>query len=234
MNGTEDLVRGALREEAARVAVGAWSAEPVREHLRRQRRGRRAALGAAVAAALALVAGTGAVLSGAPGTAGTAEVGAAAGGPATPAGPAPAAVELPAGQQYPLGRPGWWVQLDGQGICTHDPVAYSNRPGCAGYSWAAGATGITATYAGDAANPGQGLYGLVYHGHEQVARMSLEVDGKAYWATPVALPGDPGWTSGWAWAPDRRRAGTEPVPGGVRVTAYDAGGKVLASHTLEQ
>ncbi|MFJ5231876.1 hypothetical protein ACIQBJ_18510 [Kitasatospora sp. NPDC088391] len=235
MSGTEDMVRGALRAEAARVPVGAWTAGPARAHVRRQRRGRRAAVGAAVAAAaLSLVAGTGAVLSGTS----AAPVGAASGSsarlPATPPGPAPEAVLLEPGQQYQLGREGWWMRLDRQEICTHDPAAYAKRPDCAGYSWAAGATGITTTYAGDAAHPGQGLYGLIYHGPEKVARMALEVDGTAYWAVPVALSGDPGWTSGWAWAPDRKQVGTEPVPGNVVLAAYDAEGRVLASRTLGQ
>ncbi|MFF4381559.1 hypothetical protein [Kitasatospora sp. NPDC001547] len=228
---TEDMVRGALRDEAARVEVADWSAGPVQAHVRRQRRGRRVAMGAsAVAVALAVVAGTGAALS--------AHRGARAVGPAAqvlpePAGPAPEAVVVEPGQQLPLGRPGWWMQLKDQEICIHDAPAYGSSPGCGGYSWAGGATEVTMQYYG---NPGQpdSLYNLVYHGPGQVARMAVELDGRSRWATVASLPGTPGYATGFVWGPSRKTADgpTEFPLEGIRIAAYDAQGMVLASKTL--
>ncbi len=138
------------------------------------------------------------------------------------------------GQQLPLGRQDWWMQLKDQEICIHDAPAYKNGPGCGGHSWAAGTTGLTMQYYG---NPGQnheGLYNLVYHGPGPVARMTIEMDGRAYWATVASLPGDPGYASGYVWAPSLKDSGDpKAYPAeGIRLTAYDAQGKVLASKTL--
>jgi hypothetical protein len=227
---TEDMVRGALRDEAARVTVGDWFVESVRIQVRRQRR--RVAIGAsAVVAALAVVAGTGAVLS--------AERGGQVAGPASqaplvPVGPAPEAVVVEPGRQLPLGRPDWWMQLKDQEICIHDAPTYGSGPGCSGYSWAAGATEITMQYYGTPAQYHEGLYNLVYHGPGQVARMTVELDGRAYWATVASLPGTPGYASGYAWGPALKPAGDpkENLLKGIRLAAYDAQGRVLASKTL--
>ncbi|MFF2045281.1 hypothetical protein ACFVVX_33190 [Kitasatospora sp. NPDC058170] len=229
---TEDMVRGALRDEAARVAVADWSVAPVQVQVRRQRRGRRVALGAsAVAAALAVVAGTGAVLS--------AQHGSRAVGPASqalrvPEGPAPEASVVEPGRQLPLGRQGWWMQLKEQEICIHDASVYGSGPGCSGYSWAAGGTEITMQYYGNSPQYHEGLYNLVYHGPGQVARMAIEVDGQAYWATVASLPGSPGYAAGYVWGPGRKTPDDlkEYPLEGIRLAAYDAQGNVLASKTL--
>ncbi|MFJ4597907.1 MULTISPECIES: hypothetical protein [unclassified Kitasatospora] len=229
---TEDMVRGALRDEAARVAVADWSATPARGHVRRQRRGRRVAMGAsAVAAALAVVAGTGAVLSA---QHGAQAVGPASQAPAVPEGPAPEPVVVEPGQQLPLGRPDWWMQLKDQEVCIHDAPAYRSDPGCGGSSWAGGTTGINMGYYGNAPQYQEGLYNLIYHGPEQVARMSIEVDGHAYWATVVSLPGTPGYTTGYLWGPSNKTLnGSTAFPlEGVKLAAYDAQGKLLTSKTV--
>ncbi|MFD0410541.1 hypothetical protein [Kitasatospora sp. NPDC127116] len=232
MMDTEDMVRGALRDEAARVAVADWSAGPAQVHVRRQRRGRRMAVGAsAVVAALALVAGTGAVLSA---QGGDRAVGPASQAPPAPAGPAPEALVVEPGQQLPLGRPDWWMQLKDQEICIHDAPAYKSGPGCSGHSWAGGTTEITMQYYGNPPQHQEGLYNLVYHGPGQVARMAIEVDGQAYWATVASLPGEPGYATGYVWGPSQKAAdgpGAHPLEG-IRLAAYDAQGKVLASKTL--
>ncbi|MFE4514656.1 hypothetical protein ACFRMQ_10765 [Kitasatospora sp. NPDC056783] len=230
MMDTEDMVRGALREEAARVAVADWAAGPVRDHVRRQRR--RMVTGAtAVVAALAVVAGTGAVLSA------RSEVRAAAPAsrpPTLPEGPAPEAVVVEPGQQLPLGRPGWWMRLADREICIHDAPAYKDGPGCGGYSWAGDATEITVQYYGNPPEYQEGLYNLVYHGPGKVARMALERDGKAYWATVASLPGDPGFAAGYLWGPSEKKSdGPNGYPvDGIRLAAYDAQGAVLASSTV--
>lgn len=229
---TEDMVRGALRDEAARVAVADWSAGPVRVHVRRQQRARRVAMGAsAVVAALAVVAGTGAVLS--ERRAGQV-VEPASQAPPVPDGPAPEAVVVQPGQQLPLGRQDWWMQLKDQEICIHDPAANGSGPGCAGYSWAGGATEVTMQYYGSSQQHREGLYNLVYHGPGQVARMSVEVDGQAYWATVASLPGNPGYATGYVWGPGRKTPDDPkayPLEG-VKLAAYDAQGGLLASKTL--
>ncbi|WP_188301763.1 hypothetical protein [Streptomyces sp. CBMA156] len=232
MMDTEDMVRGALRDEAARVEVADWSAGPVRDHVRRQRRGRRVAMGAsAVVAALAVVAGTGAVLSA---QRGDQAAGPASQAPKVPEGPAPEAMVVEAGRQLPLGRQDWWMQLKDREICIHDPSAYKSDPGCAGYSWAEGATEITMQYYGNPPQYQEALYNLVYHGPGQVARMSVEVDGQARWVTVASLPGSPGYAAGYAWGPSRNTPGdSKPHPlEGIRIAAYDAQGTVLASRTL--
>ncbi|MED7949716.1 hypothetical protein [Streptomyces sp. BE303] len=233
MRDTEDMVRGALRDEAARVAVADWSAGPVRAHVRRQRRGRRVAMGAsAVAAALAVVAGTGAVLSERHDSRAVAPASQA---PQVPEGPAPEAVVVEPGTQLPLGRQDWWMQLKDQEICVHDAPAYGSGPGCSGYSWAAGATEITMQYYGNPPQYREGLYNLVYHGPGQVARMTMEVEGRAYWATVASLPGDPGYATGYVWGPSSKSPdapkAAHPLDG-IRLAAYDAQGRVLASKTL--
>ncbi|MFE5583157.1 hypothetical protein [Kitasatospora sp. NPDC056531] len=229
---TEDMVRDALRDEAARATVADWSAEPVRIHVRRQRRVRRVAMGAsAVVAALAVVAGTGAVLSA---QRGAQDVGPAAQAPRVPVGPAPEAVVVESGQQLPLGRPDWWVQLKDQEICIHDAPAYGSGPGCSGYSWAAGASEITMQYYGAPGQNHEGLYNLVYHGPGQVARMTIELDGRAYWATVASLPGSPGYASGYVWGSSLKPS-TDPKKDplkGIKIAAYDAQGRMLASKTL--
>ncbi|MFJ7911152.1 hypothetical protein [Kitasatospora sp. NPDC096204] len=227
---TEDMVRGALREEAARVAVADWSAGPVRVHVRRQRR--RVAMGAsAVVAALAVVAGTATVLSA---QHGGPAVGPASQAPRLPEGPAPEAVVVEPGQQLPLGRQDWWMQLKDQEVCIHDAPAYGSRPGCGGYSWAGGATEIAMQYYGNPPQYQEALYNLVYHGPGQVARMAVEVGGRSYWATVASLPGDPGYATGYLWGPGDatphvREAGP---PQSIRIAAYDAQGSVLASKTV--
>ncbi|MEU3573793.1 hypothetical protein AB0E96_36045 [Kitasatospora sp. NPDC036755] len=232
MTDTEDMVRDALRDEAARVAVGDWTAGPVREHVRRQRRGRRVAMGAsAVVAALAVVAGTGAVLSA---RGGGHAVGPAAEAPRVPEGPAPEAVVVEPGGQLPLDRQDWWMQLKDREICVHDAPAYPSGPGCAGYSWAGEATEITMQYYGNPPQPQEGLYILVYKGPGQVARMSIELDGQASWATVASLPGDPGYATGHVWGPGRKAPEdrtAHPLEG-IRFAAYDAQGRVLASRTV--
>ncbi|MFJ5885338.1 hypothetical protein [Kitasatospora cineracea] len=232
MTDTEDMVRDALRDEADRLAVGEWPAEAVRGHVRRQRRGRRLALGAAVAAAaLAVVAGTGALPAR---WDGDRAVGPAAGAPRTPEGPPPAAVVAEPGQQLPMGRAGWWLRLGDKEICIHDPRAEHEDQGCAGYSWAPGETQVTMQYFGVSPDYLEGMYNLVYQGPGQVAAMAIELDGQAHWATVAALPGEPGYASGVFWGPAMKQsegAGGYP-PGGIRLTAYDAEGKVLASRTL--
>ncbi|MFJ9448286.1 hypothetical protein ACIRRH_41715 [Kitasatospora sp. NPDC101235] len=229
---TEDMVRGALRDEAARVAVADWSAGPVWVQVRRQRRGRRMAMGAsAVVAALAVVAGTGAALS--------AQRGGRAAGPASqtllvPVGPAPEAVVVEPGQQLPLGRQDWWMQLKDQEICIHDAPAYKSGSGCSGHSWAGSTTEITMQYYGAPRQYQEGLYNLVYHGPGQVARMTIELDGQAYWATVASLPGNPGYASGYVWGPSLKASGDSKAypPEGIKLAAYDAQGRVLASKTL--
>ncbi|MFJ4188136.1 hypothetical protein [Kitasatospora sp. NPDC089509] len=225
---TEDMVRGALRDEASGLAVGQWSAEPVRLLARRRQRRRRTVLGAAaVTAAFAVAAGTGTVLSAQHGDRGTAP---AARAPQLPAGPAPEPVVVQPGQQLPLGRPDWWIRLADREICIHDAPSYHGGPGCSGYSWLpGGGTEITMQYYGDPAQSSEGLYNLVYRGPGPVARMTLEVDGRAYWATVTSLPGTPGYTSGHAWAP--ATPNDHPLQG-VRLAAYDTQGKLLASKTL--
>lgn len=232
MMDTEDMVRGALRDEAARVEVADWSAGPVRDHVRRQRRARRTAIGAsALVAALAVVAGTGAVLTA---QRGASTVAPAARPPLLPAGPAPEAVVAEPGQQLSLGRPDWWMQLKDQEICIHDAPAYPTGQGCGGHSWAGGATEITMQYYGNPPQYQEGLYNLVYHGPGRVARMTVELDGQAYWATVASLPGDPGYATGYVWGPGQKTpADQKPYPlDGITLTAYDAQGKVLASRTL--
>ncbi|MFC5667213.1 hypothetical protein ACFP3U_30135 [Kitasatospora misakiensis] len=229
---TEDMVRGALRDEVDRVEVADWSAGPVQVHVRRQRRGRRTAMGVSAAvAALAVVAGTGAVLS--------AQRGVTAVGPASqplsaPDGPAPEAVVVEPGQQLPLGRPNWWMQLKDQEICIHDAPAYGTGPGCGGHSWTTGTTEITMQYYGSPPQGREGLYNLVYQGPGQVARMAIELDGRAHWATVASLPGNPGYASGFFWGPglkDSGEAKADPFEG-IRLAAYDAEGRVLATRTL--
>ncbi|MFG2905064.1 hypothetical protein ACGF13_08375 [Kitasatospora sp. NPDC048286] len=230
MMDTEDMVRGALRDEAARVAVADWSAGPVRVHVRRQRR--RVAMGAsAVVAALAVVAGTATVLSA---QHGGPAVGPASQAPRLPEGPAPEAVVVEPGRQLPLGRQDWWMQLKDQEICIHDAPAYGTGPGCGGHSWAGGATEITMQYYGNPPQYQEGLYNLVYHGPGQVARMAVEVDGRSYWATVASLPGNPGYATGYVWGPGRKTSDdpkAHPLEG-IRLAAYDAQGTVLASRTL--
>lgn len=229
---TEDMVRGALRDEAARVAVADWSAAPVRVQVRRQRRGRRVAMGAsAVVAALAVVAGTGAVLSA---QRAVQAVGPASQAPLVPEGPAPEAVVVEPGQQLPLGRQDWWMQLKDQEICIHDAPAYRSGPGCGGHSWAGGTTEITMQYYGSPPQYQEALYNLIYHGPGQVARMAIEVDGHAYWATVASLPGNPGYATGYVWGPSNKTPnGSTAYPlEGIKLAAYDAQGKVLASKTL--
>ncbi|MGW3075683.1 hypothetical protein [Kitasatospora sp. NPDC001132] len=227
---TEDMVRGALRDEAARVAVADWSAGPVRVHVRRQRR--RVAMGASVVvAALAVVAGTATVLSAQLG--GTA-VGPASQAPRLPEGPAPEAVVVEPGRQLPLGRQDWWMQLKDQEICIHDAPAYGSGPGCGGHSWAGGATEITMQYYGNPPQYQEALYNLVYRGPGQVARMAVEVGGRSYWATVASLPGDPGYATGYLWGPGDATAHVreaDPLQG-IRIAAYDAQGRVLASKTV--
>ncbi|MEU4115387.1 hypothetical protein AB0F71_12935 [Kitasatospora sp. NPDC028055] len=232
---TEDMVRGALRDEASRLTVAHWSAEPVRIHARRQRR--RMAVGAsAVAAALAVAVGTGTVLSARHGDGALAPAAAlATQAPLLPAGVAPEAVVAEPGRQLPLGRPDWWMQLKDREICIHDAPSYGSGPGCSGYSWDAGATTeLTVQYY--AGPDQQGLYNLVYHGPGQVARMTVELDGQAHWATVASLPGTPGYASGYAWAPALKPTGAgkgRPQPlTGIRLAAYDAQGKLLASKSL--
>ncbi|WP_316528430.1 hypothetical protein [Kitasatospora brasiliensis] len=236
---TEDMVRGALRDEADRLTVPDWSAGPVRVHVRRQRRGRRVAMGAsALAAALAVLAGTGAVLSA---RHGGQAVGPAAQAPRLPEGPAPQPVVVEPGRQLSLDRPDWWMRLADQEICIHDAPAYKGAPGCSGSSWASGTTGITVQYYGNPGQGDEGLYNLVYHGPGPVARMAIEVDGRAYWATVASLPGDPGYATGYVWGPaqkasgDPKASGDSKAPhrlGDIRLAAYDAQGGVLASKTL--
>ncbi|MFJ3220226.1 hypothetical protein ACIPLC_30440 [Kitasatospora sp. NPDC086801] len=229
---TEDMVRGALRDEAARVAVADWSAGPVRVQVRRQRRGRRVAMGAsAVVAALAVVAGTGAVLSA---QHGVQAVGPASQAPLVPAEPAPETVVVEPGQQLPLGRPDWWMQLKDREICIHDAPAYRSGPGCSGYSWTESTTEITMQYYGSPPQYQEGLYNLVYHGPGQVARMTIELDGQAHWATVVSLPGTPGYATGYVWGPSSKTpSDSKAYPlDGIKLVAYDAQGAVLASKTL--
>ncbi|MEK2491600.1 hypothetical protein WN990_18795 [Kitasatospora purpeofusca] len=229
---TEDMVRGALRGEAAGLEVGDWSAGAVQVHVRRQRRGRRVALGvSAVAAALVVVGGTGAVLS--------VRDGVRAVAPASqplpaPAGPAPEAVVVEPGQQLSLGRENWWMRLNDQEVCIHDEPAYKTGPGCGGHSWAWGATEITMQYYGLPPQRQEGFYNLVYQGPGRVASMAIEVDGRAHWVTVAQLPGSPGFATGFFWGPALKESDTpsEYPPGGVRFAAYDAEGKVLASKTL--
>ncbi|MBP0451067.1 hypothetical protein J5Y04_16170 [Kitasatospora sp. RG8] len=231
---TEDMVRGALRDEAARVAVADWSAGPVRVQVRRQRRGRRMAAGAAaVVAALAVAAGTGTVLSSqhGPQAAGPASQAQA---PRVPAGPPPEALVVEPGRQLPLDRQDWWMQLKDQEICIHDAPAYGSGPGCSGHSWTSGATEITMQYYGNPPLYHEALYNLVYHGPGQVARMAIEVDGQAYWATVASLPGNPGYATGYVWGPGRKTPDDpKALPlQDIRLAAYDAQGRVLASKTL--
>ncbi|MFE4973947.1 hypothetical protein ACFRAR_17790 [Kitasatospora sp. NPDC056651] len=228
---TEDMVRGALREEAALVAVADWSAAPVRDHVHRQRRRRRVAVGAsAVVAALTVLAGTGAVLSGQQ----EVRTSAAARPPLLPDGPAPEAVVVEPGRQLPLDRPGWWMRLADREVCIHDEPAYKSDPGCGGYTWAGDATEITMQYYGNPPQYREGLYNLVYHGPGKVARMAMERDGKSYWATVASLPGDPGFAAGYVWGPSQKSSdGPAAYPlDGIRLAAYDAQGRVLASKTL--
>ncbi|MFD9688243.1 hypothetical protein ACFXPX_07460 [Kitasatospora sp. NPDC059146] len=234
---TEDMVRGALHDEASRLTVAHWSAEPVRIHARRQRR--RMVVGAsAVAAALAVAVGTGAVLSARDGGRALAPAAApAAQAPLLPAGPAPEAVVAEPGQQLPLDRPGWWMSLKDREICIHDASVHGSGPGCGGYSWAASATTeLTMQYYRNPAQNQEGLYNVVYHGPGQVARMTVELDGQAHWATVASLPGTPGYASGYAWASALKPTGSEkgqPQPlTGIRLAAYDAQGNLLASKTL--
>ncbi|MFD4530760.1 hypothetical protein ACFWNL_22370 [Kitasatospora sp. NPDC058397] len=230
---TENMMRGALRDEAARVAVGDWSAGPVQVQVRRQQRGRRVAMGAsAVVAALAVVAGTGAVLSA---QRAVQTVGPASQALAVPEGPAPEAVVVEPGQQLSLGRQDWWMQLNDQEICIHDAPAYRSGPGCGGHSWAGGATEIVMQYYGNPPQYQEGLYNLIYHGPGRVARMTIEIDGQASWATVASLPGNPGYATGYVWGPPGRKTpnGSTAYPfEGVKLAAYDAQGKVLASKTL--
>ncbi|MFE7530262.1 hypothetical protein ACFU7Y_31775 [Kitasatospora sp. NPDC057542] len=229
---TEDMVRGALRDEAARVAVADWSAGPVWVQVRRQRRGRRMAMGASAAvAALAVLAGTGAALSA---QHGGQAVGPASQAPLVPVGPAPEAVVVQPGQQLPLGRQDWWMQLKDQEICIHDAPAYQSGSGCSGYSWAGDTTEITMQYYGAPPQHQEGLYNLVYHGPGQVARMTIELDGQAYWATVASLPGNPGYASGYVWGPSLKTSTDSKAypPEGIKLAAYDAQGRVLASKTL--
>ncbi|MFJ9690622.1 hypothetical protein [Kitasatospora sp. NPDC101183] len=231
---TEDMVRGALREEAGKVAVADWSAGPALAHVRRQRRARRAALGAgAVAAALVVVAGTGALLS-APSA-----VQAAAPAPKAllvPEGQAPEALAVQPGQQVPLGRPDWWMKLNDREVCIHDAPAYKDRSDCGGHSWSDGATQITMGYYGNPPEYRDGLYNLVYQGPGKVARMSVEMDGKASWVTVASLPGEPGFATGWFWGPPAPKStGGSPAAfpfEGVQLAAYDAQGKLLARNTV--
>ncbi|MEV6973166.1 hypothetical protein [Kitasatospora sp. NPDC093806] len=232
---TEDMVRGALRDEAVQVAVADWTPGPVRDHVRRQRRGRRVAMGAsAVAAALAVVAGTGAVLT-APDGART--IGPAAQAPQNlrvPEGPAPEALVVEPGKQLPLGRPNWWMQLKDREICIHDAPAYGSGPGCGGHSWAGGATEITMQYYGNPPQYREGLYNLIYKGPGQVARMTIEMDGRADWVTVASLPGTPGYATGYLWGPGAKKPDDgQPHPlEGITIAAYDAQGRVLASKTV--
>ncbi|MET8702026.1 hypothetical protein ABZW10_24600 [Kitasatospora sp. NPDC004723] len=232
MMDTEDAVRGALREEAGRLAVGEWPRGGVQVHVRRQRRGRRLALGAvAAAAALVVVAGTGAALSARDGTRGVAP---ASQPLAAPVGPAPEPVVVEVGQRLPMGRDDWWMQLGDQEVCIHDPVAYKDGQGCGGYSWASGGTQITVQYLGSSPEYREGLYNLVYQGPGRVAAMAIELDGQAHWATVASLSGDPGFASGVFWGPALKGSsgpGGYPL-GGIRIAAYDAQGGVLASRTL--
>ncbi|MFE6056577.1 hypothetical protein ACFQ6N_38045 [Kitasatospora sp. NPDC056446] len=229
---TEDMVRDALRDEAARVAVADWSAGPVRDHVRRQRRGRRVAVGAsAVAAALAVLSGTGAVLSAQQGAQAVAPASQA---PLVPEGPAPEPVVVEPGQELPLGRPDWWMRLKDREICIHDAPAYGSGPGCGGHSWGGNATEITMQYYGSPPQHQEALYNLVYHGPGQVARMTIELDGRAYWATVVSLPGTPGFASGYLWAPDLKapKSSTAFPLEGIKLAAYDAQGTLLTSKTV--
>ncbi|SDT83026.1 hypothetical protein SAMN05216371_7838 [Streptomyces sp. TLI_053] len=228
---TEDMVRGALRGEADGLTVGAWSAAAVQVHVRRQRRGRRLALGVSAVAAALVVGGTGVVLSAGDGARGVAP---AAHPLPAPSGPAPEAVVVEPGQQVPLGREDWWMQLKDKEICIHDPVAYKNSQECGGFSWAGSATEITMQYLGTGPDYQEGLYNLVYRGPGRVASMAVELEGQGHWATVASLPGDPGFASGIYWGPalkDSSGPGGYPL-GGVRLAAYDAEGRVLASTTL--
>ncbi|MFE6871785.1 hypothetical protein ACFVFS_35240 [Kitasatospora sp. NPDC057692] len=234
MRDTEDMVRGALRDEMARVEVADWSAGPVQAHVRRQRRGRRVAVGAsALAAALAVVAGTGAVLSAERGSRIVGPASSASRAPSVPlvpAEPAPEPLVVEPGRQLSLERPNWWMQLKDQEICVHDAPAYGSGPGCAGSSWAPGTTGITMKYSGVPPLYGEALYNLVYHGPGKVARMTMELDGRAYWAVVASLPGSPGYASGYVWGPGLKPSDdAKPDPfQGIRLVAYDAQGTVLA------
>ncbi|MBC3840392.1 hypothetical protein GXW82_09680 [Streptacidiphilus sp. 4-A2] len=158
------------------------------------------------------------------------QVGAASAG-VLPTGTPPAVVAVRPGQEVQLGQ-GDWMSLTSDQICTHIVAAYGNGPGCGGYSWAAGSTGIALQYE-------EGVYQPVYHGSEQVTRLTVDVDGTTYWATPVVLAGAHSYTTGYVRAPlpsaARNPQGNTPQNplDGVTLVAYGAGGKVLATSTMK-
>lgn len=226
---TEDMVRGALRAELAGVEPGEWPAGAMRDRVRLRQRRRwavRAVTGAAVVSGVVL--GAGMLPAGWGGSWDQAGPASAA---ALPTGTPPTVVVVRPGQKVQTGQ-GSWMSLTSNEICTHNVAAYGSGPGCAGYSWAAGATGIALQY-------GEGVYQPVYHGSEQVARFTIEIDGTTYWVTPVELAGAHGYTAGYVRAPlpaaargPQKNPRSNPMDG-IRMVAYGAGGQVLATSTTK-
>jgi hypothetical protein len=225
---TEDMVREALRAELAAVEPGEWPVGAMQDRVRRRQRGRwavRAVTSAAVVTGVVLGAG---MLSTGWGS-GREQVGAASAS-VLPAGTPPAVVVVRPGQRVQLGQ-GDWMSLTSDEICTHIVDAYGGGPGCGGWSWAAGTTGINLQYE-------DGVYQLAYYGSEQVTRLTIEVDGTTYWVTPVVLAGTHSYTTGYVRAPLPSAArGPQKNPpkkspiDGITMVAYGAGGKVLATST---
>ena len=224
---TEDMVRSALRDEVDGIELTDWPAVPMRARMRRRQRGRRGVLAmTAAVVATGVAALSGALLTEQPGEQMASPAAAAS---LSPGLVWPKVVVVQPGQQLNLGG-GNWMKLTSDEICTHiEPT-----PGCGGYSWASGSTGITVQ---DLA----GLYSPIYHGPEQVARMAVVVDGTVYPVTVVTLPGHPGYATGYVQASLPKAAqgslkGQVPTKfplDGVELIAYDAQGKVLASRDSE-
>ena len=230
---TEDMVRRALREEAAALVPSPWPAVLIRGAVRaraRRRRARRTALAVALAMAVPVgVVGVGALASG-PGAVRVVSGGVPTAPASSPASSDPTSSMHPGssvrivtdGQKVLIGR-GRWVRLTAAETCV----------GGVGDSEQCSATAdgnqspdsISLRILGDST----GTFFLpLYVGSGQAARITVTVAGRTYQAAVLTLSGHPGYATGYVWVPGQESASVHET-----TTVYDTGGAVLATFGSE-
>jgi len=234
MTTDEDMLRRALRDEAAAMDPPAWSTGRSRAvwGLVQRHRVRRVALVAAAALAVpvtafaALLAGPGAdraaprvipLASSAPPAASSS---ASRPDEQSPVAAWPPVRTVTRNQRLQVGN-GEWIALSPLEICEEGPQDVYQCSGTVTGNQAADSVSLRS------AGTSQGDFLLpLYVGSGQAARMTVAVGAKTYRATVVTLPGHPGYAAGYVWIPGSPAAtasGPTPV-----VTVFDASGTVLA------
>lgn len=234
----EALLRAAFQDAVTGVRPSPWPARAVLERARRRRRGRRLAVAVSAVAAVA-AAGGGVVL--AQNRTDAAPVGPAA----TPTAPAATAsptrghssAKVTVEPSALVVRPGQILVLDADTRLRLDAtrrcLSFSGGPweckSVADGNQAAGSVSLQSS-----GGAGGTVYTPLYIGGGTAASMTVTVDGTTVALKVLSLPGRPGYATGYGKGPSPAPAGRSGASAGslmgdVKVTVYDAKGRVLAS-----